>query len=317
MHGSDGRRCRRTAPIRRAPRNVCGCLAPWATLSGVLHSCRARTLLARFAKTAVLVAALAGLAGCGNVVVDGAPGASSAGTGSGGSADAGTDVPPQLILASTSDALYTIQYPVEAHAAVHYVGMFEGCEDVTDLAMSGAGKLYATTTTGLYTVDPVSAACTLVAMGAYPDSLAFIPPGAADPVAEALVGYLGASYVRIDPSTGVMTTLGVLGSDLSPGGDLAADPDGNVFVVANGASCNSECLVRVNPETGALVEVVNPSLLGTSALVGLAYANGALYDVNDAGELCVVEPDAVEICPSFTVEGGPAPTSYTGATTEP
>ncbi|MFT3766198.1 MAG: hypothetical protein QM820_11900 [Minicystis sp.] len=213
---------------------------------------------------ASLAILLATLAGCGGkVVVDPTP--------------SPADAPPKVILANSGDTLYAVRPPTEDDhlAHVEVIATFKGCEDVNELAMSSTGTLYAATATGLYTVDRSDGTCTLVAMGAYPESLAFVPPGTVDPDEEALVGYMGASYVRVDPSTGTVTTIGSFGSSLVPRGDLAADLLGNAFLTVEGEGCDV-CLVRVDAKTGALAEMLYPT---GEDISGLAYADGALYGV--------------------------------------
>src|SRR4051794_6962061 len=109
------------------------------------------------ASIAVVVATLAGCGG--GVELDPLP------------ADAGAEGLPKGFLANSGETLYAVHLPtgdagLAAVAVVEVVATFKGCEDVADLAMNSAGKLYATTPTGLYTVDRSDGTCTLVAMGA-------------------------------------------------------------------------------------------------------------------------------------------------------
>ncbi len=68
--------------------------------------------------------------------------------------------------------------------------------------------MYATSDQGVYKVDRMTAVCTLLASGgAYPNSLSFVPAGTLDPSVEALVGYSGSTYVRIDTTSGAMTSV--------------------------------------------------------------------------------------------------------------
>ena len=71
----------------------------------------------------------------------------------------------------------------------------------------------------------------------YPNSLSFVPKGTVDPNVEALVGYNGGTYVRIDTVTGAVTSIGNLGSGYSSSGDIVRLPiPGNaellVYVIA-------------------------------------------------------------------------------------
>src|ERR1700722_844747 len=125
--------------------------------------------------------------------------------------DAATQTPVALVYAHSPDTLYRLD-PSNDQIAV--VGPFSGgCDQVIDIAIDSSSNAYVTTETDLWKVSLTSAACTHVASGSYPNSLSFVPKGTLDPNAEALVGYLGATYIRIDTTTGAVTTIGNLSND--------------------------------------------------------------------------------------------------------
>ncbi|MBW2454935.1 MAG: hypothetical protein JRI68_10505, partial [Deltaproteobacteria bacterium] len=120
--------------------------------------------------------------------------------GSGGSEDLVAEV-----FGHSSDVLYKLDPLTKA---VTEVGTFQGCTAVVDLAIDKDHNLYGTTFDGLYTIDRTTAACTHIHSDInYPNSLSFVPAGTVDPNVEALVGYAVTDYVRIDISTGALTTV--------------------------------------------------------------------------------------------------------------
>ncbi len=139
------------------------------------------------------------------------------------------------------------------------VGVFGGCSTVIDIALDKNGVMYGTGFGELYKIDKSTAACTLVANGSYPNSLSFVPAGTVDPVNEALVGYVGASYVRINTSNGAVTTIGNLGiAGYASSGDLVSLIGGSSYLTVTGPACG-DCLVEINPTTGALLNKIGPS----------------------------------------------------------
>jgi len=167
---------------------------------------------------------------------------------------------------------------------VSVVGQFSGCTGaVVDIALDEKSTLFATTEDGLFTVDRGSAQCTLVARGTYPNSLSFVPRGTVDANVEALVGYLDADYVRIDTTSGAVTRIGALGSgDLRSSGDIVSVKDGPTYLTVNGTGCN-DCLVEVNPKTGALVKNWGP--LAHGEVYGIAFWAGSVYAFDAEGAL--------------------------------
>ena len=114
------------------------------------------------------------------------------------------------------------------------IGSFQGCSSVIDIALDKDSNLYGTTFDGLYGINKDTAVCTLISSGGYPNSLSFVPAGTVDPNVEALVGYSGSTYVRIDPQTGTTTTIGALSGGLSSSGDIVSVKGGNTLLSVNG-----------------------------------------------------------------------------------
>jgi hypothetical protein len=218
---------------------------------------------------------------------------------------------PNEVWGHSADTLYSVD-PVTK--AVKVVGAFSGCTgDVMDIALDGESKLFATTRSALWSVDKATAACTKIASGDYPNSLSFVPKGTVDPDAEALVGYELADYVRIDTKTGRKTTIGRIGGGLESSGDIVSVKGGATYLSVTGTGCEeSDCLIEVNPSTGALVK--NWGSIGRSDVFGLAFWAGSVYGFDNAGELFEVSFEGGTLATkSIPLSGAEATTSFWGA----
>jgi hypothetical protein len=186
--------------------------------------------------------------------------------------------------------------------AVTVIGQFSGClppyitatTEIIDLALDESSNAFVTAFSGFFSLDLKTATCTLIHSDpstvpnpwTYPNSLSFVPKGTLDPNEEALVGYLGATYVRINTKTGEITHVGTLGGDPMKGyassGDIVSVKGGGTFLTVTGKDCN-DCLVQVDPTNGQLVRDYGP--INHAKVYGLAYWAGALYGFDDGGEL--------------------------------
>lgn len=169
---------------------------------------------------------------------------------------------------------------------VTVVGNFT-CNQVTDIALDESSMMYAVSFEGLYRIDKATAACTLIKRGtSYPNSLSFVPKGTLDPEREALVGYEQDKYVRIDTQTGAITVIGNLGpGGLRSSGDIVSVKGGKTYLtVKDNARCKtSDCLVEVDPKTGAIVH--NWGSIEHDNVFGIAFWGGRVYGFNDKGTL--------------------------------
>ena len=222
---------------------------------------------------------------------DGGPGGSLGGGGEDGGAGGGGNNPPAEVWGHSPDTLYKVDPNTKA---VSVQGKFSGCNNVIDLALDSASNMYVTTQDGFYKVDKSTAACTQIAMGSYPNSLSFVPAGTLDPSVEALVGYVGDQYVRIDPSNGKITMLGLLGagSGVVSSGDIVSVKGGPSYLtVSGGSKCSStDCLIEVDPKTGKMT--TSYGSIGHSAVFGIAFWAGTVYAFDEAGDLFSVTIDA-------------------------
>jgi hypothetical protein len=191
--------------------------------------------------------------------------------------DAATVVP--IVYMHTATTLYKLD---TATKTVAVAGAFTGCTNVYDIALDQASNAYVTTETGFYAVNLANAACTYIAEGSFPNSLSFVPKGTLDPNVEALVGYLGAEYVRIDTTTGAITTVGTLTGGYQSSGDIASVIGGGTFLTVNGNGCG-DCLLQVDPATGDMIQ--NYGSVGHVDVFGLAYWGGTAYGFDDTGDV--------------------------------
>jgi hypothetical protein len=236
----------------------------------------------------------------------GAQGASTTGAGDGGadasvtvgsttSTGAGGDEPIAEVYGHSATTLYRLDPETKE---VTIVNPFSGCDDqVIDIALDKDSNLYGTTLNrqngdpvpngGLWRIDKNTAACTLIARGDFPNSLSFVPAGTLDPDEEALVGYVGANYVRIDPLGGDITTVraNALTGGLVSSGDIVSVIDGpTLLTVKGGASCDDlDCVIEVDPATGAAVG--NLGSAGFNNVFGVAFWAGSLYGFTSEGDL--------------------------------
>lgn len=191
-----------------------------------------------------------------------------------------------VVYGESADTLYRLD-PITK--AVTVVGKFVGCTSVLDIALDANSKMYATTADTLWTIDKATAVCTQIAMGAsFPNSLSFVPAGTLDPNKEALVGYEGGDYVRLDTTTGAKTIIGKLDSagKLVSSGDIVSVKGGATYLTVkatSGACKNTDCLVEVNPTTGAMVK--DWGGVAHKDVFGLAFWAGSVYGFDKTGHL--------------------------------
>jgi hypothetical protein len=230
---------------------------------------------------------------------------------SGGVTHDASFVPPvPVVYAHSATQLYKLDPQTKQ---VSVVGTFGGCTDVIDIALDVASNAYVTTSSGFYKVNLQTAACTHIATGAYPNSLSFVPKGTLDPNAEALVGYFGSSYVRIDPATGAVTTIGALTGGYTSSGDIVSVIGGGTFLTVKDASgaCN-DCLLQVDPKTGDLVQSYGS--VSHLDVFGLAFWAGTVYGFDDAGKIFAISwQNGALVTTDIPVPSPPAGLQFWGA----
>lgn len=210
--------------------------------------------------------------------------------GDAGPVDAANDAPVsdaapavEVVYAHTATTLYEVDGKTNA---ITTVGNFEDCgSQIIDLAIDKDSNAFVTSFDGFSRLDLATAKCTRIKDGSYPNSLSFVPAGTLD-TNEALVGYLGSTYVRIDTTTGEVKTVGGLTGGYVSSGDIVSVTGGGTFLTVKGGGCN-DCLVQVDPKTGDLLQ--NYGTLGHAEVYGLAFWGGSAYGFAEDGAVFVIK----------------------------
>jgi hypothetical protein len=197
--------------------------------------------------------------------------------------------PVTVVYGHSPSVLYKLDPKTKA---VTTVGTFDCSNAVIDLAIDENNKAYITSFGAFYSLDLNTAKCTQIATGNYPNSLSFVPKGTLDPNAEALVGYFGSTYVRIDTSTGQVSNVGALSGGYWSSGDIVSVKNGGTFLTVKGPGCG-DCLVQIDPKTGNLVQSYGP--LGYVDVYGIAFWGGKVYGFDNGGDLFEVSANGNQI----------------------
>ncbi len=250
-----------------------------------------------------------GVAGDGAVVFGDGGGDLDASFGDGGLRGDGGPMQEAVVYGHGPNELYRLDPNTKA---VSLVGPFSNCGGaVIDIALDKDSNMYGTTSNGVFRINRMTAACTLIKMGTYPNSLSFVPKGTVDPNVEALVAYQGSTYIRIDTGTGAITTIGGIGGGLTSSGDIVSVIGGSTFLTVKGSSC-ADCIVEINPATGALVK--NWGTVGHADVFGLAFWAGTAFGFDNAGELFSITFSGTSVTTApITIPNRPANLQFYGA----
>lgn len=209
--------------------------------------------------------------------------------------------PPQ-VFGHSGDTLYKLDADTKQ---VTVIGKLTGCDgSLLDLAIDKDSNAVGVTATAMYKINLTSGACTQIgANGApYPTSLTFVPAGTRNATREALVGYGGQTpgvkgsdtyYIEYDPSNGNEVWRGTtpaLPDGLISSGDIVSLINGPSYLTVKGTYKNGsktvtcdDCIVQVNPATGAVVKNFGP--FQYSGVFGVAFWGGVVYGFDKAGDL--------------------------------
>lgn len=160
------------------------------------------------------------------------------------------------------------------------------CPGALDLAIDRLGRGYIVAGSDLFRVNLQTGACFRVATLPEPlVALSFLPAGLLG-TEESLVGYGQMAYWEFDPFDGAAVMLGSSGlfGGLVPSGDLSPFDDGGTWLTVRNPSLPNalDQLVRINPETGAVLQNLGP--MGVSGAWGLATWDGALFAFTSGGQ---------------------------------
>ncbi len=160
---------------------------------------------------------------------------------------------PVLTASDSFGSLYTVDVATGNAALIGNSGIA-----FTDIAFDPSGHLFGITTSSLYTINPSTAAASLVGpvttAGTDLNALTFGADGT-------LWAANQSNVMTIDPSTGAGTIIGPAGP-LNSAGDLAFDAAGNLFLTTNRGT-----LLRIDTATGASTTV---GLIPNIDVLGLA-----------------------------------------------
>ncbi|HRG94873.1 MAG TPA: hypothetical protein PLR99_01420 [Polyangiaceae bacterium] len=189
---------------------------------------------------------------------------------------------------------------------------------VFDIAVDRDNNVYAVTAEDRFLkVDPLSGACTVIRQGAgldYPLLIAFVPRGSLDAANDALVGFDGELYLRIDLRTGGVTSVGELnppdaGNRYAAIGDLIFAGKNGMFLTATpefdaGAADAGDTFIRFDPKTGRRLAIVGTTG-GYRNLYGLGYWGGSIFAFTTPGEILKVSPTNAATTLVKRIDGGP------------
>ena len=233
------------------------------------------------------------------------------GDGSVSKPETGTGTPVPVVYAHSDGTLYRLD-PNGNQIAV--VGPFSGgCSSVIDLAIDSASNAFVTTSSDLWSLDLTTAACTHIASGNYPNSLSFVPKGTVDPNVEALVGYVDATYIHINTTTGAIQNVGKLSGGYTSSGDIVSVIGGGTFLTVKGGPGNcGDCLLQVNPTTGDLIQ--DYGSVDHADVFGLAFWAGTAYGFDNGGEVFSIGwQNGALVTSNITVPNPPPMLSFWGA----
>ncbi len=156
----------------------------------------------------------------------------------------------------------------------------------------------------------------MIGTGTFPNSLSFVPKGTVDPDEEALVGYEDSDYVRISITDGTKTRIGSLGGGFRSSGDIVSVKGGSTYLTVKslkGSQCmTTDCLVEVNPATGAVVKDWHS--IEHADVFGLAFWGGKVYGFDKAGEVFEVTFGATQLATkAIPIPSAPTTLSFWGA----
>ncbi len=190
-------------------------------------------------------------------------------------------------------------------------------EYMLDIAVDRDGNIYGTTELDRFVrIDPGQR---LVSNGSARLgarlSRAHRPRGTLDPANDALVGYDGESYLRIDVDTGRVTVVGSLNppdasTNYEATGDLIYAGDDGMFLTAGaigGSGDAGDLLLRFDPKTGRRLTLVGTT--GYRRLFGLGYWGSRIFAFTTPGEIFQIDPRTAKATLIRGEDGGTADAS--------
>ncbi len=200
-------------------------------------------------------------------------------------ADAGPNATRMFV--HTAEKLYLID---DVNFSLSEVGSFDAPDgdNMTDLAVTPDGEIYTLSRSALFQVDRETAKATKVA-----DVAGTLNVGMTFRIDGTLLATDKDGAVRsIDPQTGQVTELGLIGSGYATAGDLVGVADGRMFAISdtgpNGNEDVNNVLITIDPETGAFQESIGQ--IGWGRVFGSGVANNRIYAFTDEGYVIEINP---------------------------
>jgi predicted small lipoprotein YifL len=198
-----------------------------------------------------------------------------------------------LVYAHSDDTLYTVD---PTSRMVQRIGMFQfpmdgNMHSMTDLAVDAMGRITGVTEDALYTIDPLTARCTLIRALPVADrrvfvGLTWLPAGVLDAGAEVLLGgATDGSLWRINATTGQTARVGMLPSGWGISGDLVSIRGAATYATVRRTTGTSTTDTLVTLTFGSSVQMRTIGEVGFRSLYGLGYWRQTLYGFTRAGEL--------------------------------
>jgi hypothetical protein len=224
------------------------------------------------------------------------------------------------VYASTDHALYQVNPTTLAETQLCTFGgqlTQTSADNVTDIAITSTGTLYAITETALFTVSlPNGSTCAATKVASLSTSSTKFVCLAFTTGDTLLASDEKGNVYTIVATNGTVTQVGTFGGTLSCSGDMVAINDANqtIYASAFDSSCSgSHC-------TDKLVTLAAPSYtatvvgdLGYSQVYGLGYWAGTLYGFTYAGQTLQIDPTSGASTLINTVAG----TAFSGGATTP
>ncbi len=227
---------------------------------------------------------------------------------------------PSLVTLTYAGGKDKVVYRFDVDARTFTALPSAGCPAFEETAVTSDGNVYLTSNDGKHFFRLTAQGCQAIKRDAsFPYALGTAAKGTVSQTEEALVGYRGASYVRVSPQSGdvVEITSNALGS-LRPSGDLTAVGTRGFLAAARNTGSGptacpdgGDCVVEVDIKTGKPVALLSHhpgmGIFGIAHGRGglLLYANGQVFSYDIATKTLGPSLAQMPTGASFTGAGAP------------
>jgi hypothetical protein len=167
-------------------------------------------------------------------------------------------------------------------------------DQMTDIAIDGAGEITGVSYDRVYKVDRATAACTYLAdLSTDFNGLSWVPAGGIDANEEVLVGTtLDGSVWRVDPQTGATMVIGNYGGGWTSSGDIVSvDGFGTVATVNTGGIGSVDTLARIDLQNGATATPIpmGGGNTGMSEIWGVGFWKGKVFGFTNQYQFVLID----------------------------